>query len=307
MNSLNQRAARILRDCSADELRIDFSTAGSTTVVDFGVNTKGGLEAGLRLAEVCLSGLGSVEMQTCEAAPAVVVRTDHPVAACLQSQYAGWKVATNDYFAMGSGPMRATLSTEPIFQEMPIQEDASECVGVLETGSLPNDDVLGHLQQQLGAERALMLAVAPTASQAGNIQVVARSVETALHKLHEIDFPIETINSGYGTVPLPPVAQDDLTGIGRTNDAILYGGRVHLWVECEDEVIEQFGPLTPSSSSSAHGQNFLALFKQANYDFYGLDKSLFSPAVVSFHNLSTGNSQTFGTTCPEIVRDSFGL
>jgi len=309
MTSLNQRAARILRDCiaRADELKIDFSTVSSSTVVDFGVETRGGLEAGRMLAEVCLSGLGSVELQTCSESPAVVVRTDHPITACLQSQYAGWKVSADGYFAMGSGPMRATLSSEQIFQEMPIDEDASECVGVLESGALPNGEVLEQLQQTLGEQRALMLAVAPTASQAGNIQVVARSVETALHKLHEIDFPIETIQSGYGTVPLPPVAKDDLTGIGRTNDEILYAGRVHLWVDCEDEVLEEFGPLTPSSASSSHGSRFLTLFKEANYDFYGLDRTLFSPAIVTFHNLTTGNSHTFGKAVPEIVRESFGL
>ncbi|MCR9201519.1 MAG: methenyltetrahydromethanopterin cyclohydrolase [Planctomycetaceae bacterium] len=309
MTSLNQRAARILRDCiaRADELKIDFTTLGSCTVADFGVSTAGGLEAGRMLAEVCLSGLGTVELQTCGGAPAVVVRTDHPVRACLQSQYAGWKVSVDNYFAMGSGPMRATLSSEQIFQEMPVREEASECVGVLESGALPDAAVLEQLQQQLGEDRALMLAVAPTASQAGNIQVVARSVETALHKLHEIDFPIETVQSGYGTVPLPPVAKDDLTGIGRTNDAILYAGQVHLWVDCEDEVIEQFGPLTPSSASPSHGRKFLTLFKEANYDFYGLDKTLFSPAIVTFHNLTTGNSHTFGSAAPEIVQDSFGL
>lgn len=309
MSELNLRAARILRDCIArsTELHIDFETSGTSTIVDFGVATRGGLEAGRQLAEVCMAGLGTVSLQSDGGTPTVVVRTDHPVAACLQSQYAGWKISSDDYFAMGSGPMRATLSREQIFLEMPIHEDASECVGVLETGALPSAAVLADLQQQLGGERVLMLAVAPTASQAGNIQVVARSVETALHKLHEIDFPIETIQSGCGSVPLPPVAKDDLAGIGRTNDAILYGGVVHLWVDCDDETIEQFGPLTPSSASASHGEKFLTLFKQAGYDFYGLDKSLFSPAVVTFHNVTTGHSHTWGSTHPDLVRDSFGL
>ena len=40
-------------------------------------------------------------------APLVQVVTDHPVRACLASQYAGWAIKEGKYFAMGSGPMRA--------------------------------------------------------------------------------------------------------------------------------------------------------------------------------------------------------
>ena len=66
------------------------------------------------------------------------------------------------------------------------------------------------------------------------MQVVARSVETALHKLHEIGYDLHNVVSGFGAAPLPPVAADDLVGIGRTNDAILYGGEVTLWVKDDD-------------------------------------------------------------------------
>ena len=69
---------------------------------------------------------------------------------------------------------------------------------------------------------------APTASLAGGLQIVARSVETALHKLAELKFDLSRIISAHGTAPLPPVAANDLAAIGRTNDAILYGARVIL-------------------------------------------------------------------------------
>ena len=75
---------------------------------------------------------------------------------------------------------------------------------------------------------------APATSLAGTIQVVARSVETALHKLHELKFDLKQVVSGFGTAPLPPVATDFLHAIGRTNDAILYGGRVIVWVRADD-------------------------------------------------------------------------
>jgi methenyltetrahydromethanopterin cyclohydrolase len=132
-------------------------------------------------------------------------------------------------------------------------------------------------------------------------------VETALHKLHELKFPLEALCSGSGFAPLPPIAKNDLHGIGRTNDSILYGATVNLWVRTDDELIESIGSKVPSSSSSSHGQTFLSLFKAANYDFYALDPALFSPAVVVFHNIKTGRTFSFGHRVPTLLRESFGL
>ena len=75
-----------------------------------------------------------------------------------------------------------------------------------------------------------------------HVQIVARSVETALHKLHELGFDLTRIESGWGVAPLPPVAADDLAGIGRTNDAILYGGEVTLWVRGDDASLDGARP-----------------------------------------------------------------
>ncbi|MEZ6123396.1 MAG: methenyltetrahydromethanopterin cyclohydrolase [Planctomycetaceae bacterium] len=310
--NLNRRAARLLQQArdDADALKIDVSESGTATVLDFGVKADGGLEAGLLLARLCMAGLGRVELQnTCSRVdvPQVFVHTDHPIAACLQSQYAGWKIATKDFFAMGSGPMRALAGAESLYQELPAREDGSSAIGVLESAALATPAAISLIQDQIGSEVPLSLAVAPTASIAGNLQVVARSVETALHKLHELHFPLHTIVSGCGTAPLPPVAKTDLAGIGRTNDSILYGAQVNLWVNCDNEVIEEFGPQTPSCSSPSHGTSFLELFVQANHDFYALDKSLFSPAVVIFHNLASGDTYRFGRMVPELLLDSFGL
>lgn len=310
--SLNSNAAAILKGCveQSDSLRIATLQQAGATIVDFGVNKQGGLAAGLQLAKICMAGLAKVDLQAAGdlvPMPQVVVQTDQPIAACLQSQYAGWKIATDDFFAMGSGPMRASASNEELFQEFPSDEQATECVGVLESGSLPTESAISKIQEELGSGRTLSLAVAPTASHAGNIQVVARSVETAMHKLHEIGFPLDVVQSGFGSVPLPPVAKDDLKGIGRTNDAILYGGTVNLWVDCEDAIIEEFGPKTPSNSSDSHGEKFLTLFKNANHDFYALDKSLFSPAVITFHNSRTGNSFRYGEYMTKLLCESFGI
>ncbi|MEX1098130.1 MAG: methenyltetrahydromethanopterin cyclohydrolase [Planctomycetales bacterium] len=314
-HDLNRRASRLVKRIidSAGDLRIRVhEMPGGGRVIDCGVDAAGGLAAGLDLARVCMAGLGEVALVPGEIGgvpcPAVQVTTDHPVAACLWSQYAGWKIAVGEFFAMGSGPVRAAVASEELFARLGYSERPEACVGVLEGSNLPDEDVLRYVAEKSGvpAERVTLL-IARTASQAGNVQVVARSVETALHKLFELGFDVGRVENAYGIAPLPPVAKDDLAGVGRTNDAILYGARVTLWVRGDDESLAEIGPRVPSSSSESHGRPFLELFAEANHDFYALDPHLFSPAEVTFQNLDTGRVQRFGRIEPEILRQSFGL
>jgi methenyltetrahydromethanopterin cyclohydrolase len=135
--------------------------------------------------------------------------------------------------------------------------------------------------------------------------VVARSVETALHKLHELHFDLTQVVSGFGTAPLPPVAAEEMEAIGRTNDAILYGGRVSLWVRTDDAQLAEIGPKVPSSSSPDHGETFGEIFRRYECDFYKIDAALFSPATIVFHNLSSGKSHVFGQLAPDVMRRSF--
>lgn len=282
------------------------------TVLDFGVETSGSLQAGILLARVCMAGLSDVSLVpgTVEGIgfPTVQVQTDHPVEACLLSQYAGWRVSTDGYFGMGSGPMRAAAAREELFQKLPWNETPDRVVGVLEASALPGDGVAEYLAERCKvAPSGVTLAVAPTASLAGTIQVVARSVETSLHKLFELGFDVTRVKSGFGTAPLPPVAKDDLAGIGRTNDAILYGGRVTLWVTGDDASLAEIGPEVPASSAEGYGQPFLEIFRKADHDFYKIDPKLFSPAEIVFHNIETGSAFCFGEVAPAILRQSFGV
>jgi methenyltetrahydromethanopterin cyclohydrolase len=164
------------------------------------------------------------------------------------------------------------------------------------------DYLAGKLQ--LPRER-LTLLVARSASLAGVIQVVARSLETALHKLEMLHFDLGQIVWGQGTAPLPPVARKDVASMGRMNDAILYGGQVVLWVRTEDEQIAQIGPKVPASASSDYGAPFVEIFKRAGHDFYKIDPLLFSPARISFQNLNSGESFTFGRVDENVLRQSF--
>ena len=312
--TLNERAMRLADyvASSAAALRIAVQTTpAGARVIDCGVKSPGGLQAGLALARVCLAGQADVTLAPGDVAgvacPLVTVNTDHPVLACMASQYAGWEVKRDGkFFAMGSGPMRAAHGKEALFDDIPGREQAPCAVGVLETRKLPDDSVIGNLANALGLHsNKITLLAAPAASIAGNLQVVARSLETALHKLHELSFDLNQIVSGFGAAPLPPVAKDELGAIGRTNDAILYGGRVVVWVQADDDQLAEVGRKVPASASSDYGAPFAAIFQRYDHDFYKIDPMLFSPAEVVFNNLRTGRCFAFGRPCPEVMCRSF--
>jgi methenyltetrahydromethanopterin cyclohydrolase len=310
--NLNSQAERLAQEiiANAEQLRVGVRNVAGATVFDCGIEAQGGLEAGRLLAEVCMAGLGTVHIipgsPDLWPGPAVVVQTDAPVAACMAAQYAGWKVQHEKFFAMGSGPMRAAAGKEELFDKIGYREKSEAAVGVLETRSFPPDDVLRTLAEACGVPiERLTILVAPTASQAGGVQIAARSVETALHKLIELGFDLSRIESGFGTAPLPPVAHEDLAAIGRTNDAVLYGAEVTLWLRGDDESLRQIGPRIPSSASADYGEPFTEIFKRYGGDFYQIDPLLFSPAVVTLMNLDTGNSFRFGHTLPRVIHRSF--
>jgi methenyltetrahydromethanopterin cyclohydrolase len=226
----------------------------------------------------------------------------------MASQYAGWQITGEKFFAMGSGPMRALARRERLFETLGVVDRDDFAIGVLEASKPPPDDVCRDIAAKCNVVPSkLTLCIAPTASLAGTIQVVARSVETALHKLHEIGFPLEFVRSGFGVAPLPPVAKHDLAAIGRTNDAILYGGEAVLWVDCDDEQLSTLGPRVPSSASADHGRPFAEIFSRCGGDFYKIDPLLFSPAVVVFHNLASGRSFRYGRFEPDVLAESFAI
>jgi methenyltetrahydromethanopterin cyclohydrolase len=306
--NLNELAWRRCDELAADAERLNVAVskaAAGARIIDCGVKAAGGLEAGRRLAEICLADCGSVAI---EAGPnGVTVRTDQPLLACMASQYAGWQITGEKFFAMGSGPMRAIAGREPLFEKLGYREKADRVVGVLEASKLPTEEVCEKIATQCGVRpEHVTLVVARTASIAGTIQVVARSIETALHKLHELGYDLKKVVSGLGTAPLPPVAADDLVGIGRTNDAVLYGGDVTLWVRDDDARLAEIGPKIPSSASRDFGEPFANVFERYGRDFYKIDPLLFSPAAITFVNLTSGKEHRFGQVRPDVLQRSFG-
>jgi methenyltetrahydromethanopterin cyclohydrolase len=278
-------------------------------VIDAGVKQNSSLEAGVLLARICLADYAKVVIESEEAddiADYVHVSVDEPVAACMASQYAGWQISVGEYFAMGSGPFRAVYGKEKLFDDIGHREQSEIGVGVLETSKLPSAEVVKWIADKCAIETAnLTLVVARTASIAGGIQIVARSVETAMHKLHELKFDLSRITHGQGAAPVPPVAKDDMAALGRTNDAVLYGAQVVLDVVGDDDSIIEAGSKLPSNTSADYGQPFAEIFKRYDHDFYKIDPMLFSPAQVTIHNTDTGSIHTFGETNHDVLEQSF--
>jgi methenyltetrahydromethanopterin cyclohydrolase len=311
--SLNQRGRELADRLAADGdvLRVAARTLPSgTRLIDCGSAAPGGLEAGRRLAEICMAGLGSVTFAPLVLEgrwlPALAVVTDHPALACLASQYAGWRIDRDGYFAMASGPGRALIRAEELYDDLDVDEGASTAVLCLEARDEPPEALAAYVAERAGvAPGDLTLLFAPTASLAGGVQIAARIVETALHKLHEVDFDVRRVVSGFGSCPLPPVARTDAEAIGRTNDAILYGGQVELTIDAADDELEALVGRLPASASRDYGEPFGTVLEQANWDFYEIDPLLFSPAEIRLVNVASGRGFHAGGVNLEVLDRSF--
>ena len=311
--TMNERAWRTA-DAAVEravDLKITSSILSSgTRVIDAGIEARGGFGAGRLLAELCMGGLGHVEYVPLtidgQSWPGVQVWTDHPAESCMASQYAGWAITPEGYFAMGSGPLRAKARVEKeLFAKLGYEEDCARGVLVLETRAMPTDDVAAWIARKAGvAPGGLTLAVAPTASIAGGVQIVARVIETGLHKMDALAFDLRRVLSASGTAPIPPVAKNDLRAIGRTNDCVLYGGQARYTIDAADDDLARLAERLPASSSSDYGTPFYETFKRYEGDFYKIDPMLFSPAEVWLTSVSSGRTFHAGALNAAVLRQS---
>ncbi len=318
--SINALTAPLVASLVADAERLRLGVErlqNGCLVVDAGIHAPGGLEAGRRIAEICLGGLGSVSLSGNGPVAgwplAVHVHTTDPVLACLGSQYAGWSLSHKEegkkgFHALGSGPGRALAVKEPLFKELDYRDQSDQACLVLEVDRTPPLPLCEKIARDCGVElEALTLILTPTSSLAGTVQIVARVLEVAMHKSHELGFDLAMIRDGMGSAPLPPPAPDFLNAMGRTNDAILFAGQVQLFVSGEDGAAEKLCNDLPSSASRDYGRPFGEIFKAYDYDFFKIDPMLFSPARVMVSVLESGNSFAAGGLDIDLLEASFGI
>jgi methenyltetrahydromethanopterin cyclohydrolase len=316
--SVNRLAAplveRLIRDADALRIRVERSETGAV-VIDAGIDCPGGIEAGRRIAEICMGGLGQVRIGPSERFKRwgwqVEVGSTDPILACLASQLAGWQLSDGEgkqaFFALGSGPGRALARKEPLFEHLAYADQAENACLVLEVDKRPPPTLMEKAATACGlAPERLTLILTPTRSLAGVVQIVGRSLEVALHKLHHLKFPLDRVIDGLAAAPLAPPAPSFVAAMGRTNDAIIYGGMVHLFVTGPDDDARNLAEDLPSSKSRDHGRPFAEIFKAYKGNFYDIDPLLFSPARATITALDSGRSFAAGEFHEALLDRSFG-
>jgi methenyltetrahydromethanopterin cyclohydrolase len=312
--SVNELTAPLVANllANAKSLRLGVEThASGATIIDAGIKVAGGLEAGRLITEICMGGLGRVSLHSNPFFThwpwQLSVHSCNPVLSCLGSQYAGWSLAHEKFFSLGSGPGRAMAGREELYKELNYKDQAASAVLVLESEKAPPLEVIEKVARDTGLKpENLTFILTPTRSLAGAVQIVGRVLEVAMHKIHTLHFPLENVVDGMASAPVPPPSPDFLTGMGRTNDAILFGGHAHVFVTGSDEAAAQLARELPSSASRDYGRPFAEVFKSVNMDFYKIDPMLFSPAAVTVTAVDSGKSFTGGKLDAALLDQSFG-
>ena len=155
--NLNNGALKIFEEIAerSKELECAISKqSNGTTILDAGINVPGSNEAGRLVGEICLGGAGIVSLTEVTiddiTLPAVSVEVERVAEACLCSQYAGWTVKVDKYFAMASGPARALARVEKLYKELGYTEESDVAVVVLETREFPPDEVTEYIAGKCG-------------------------------------------------------------------------------------------------------------------------------------------------------------
>jgi methenyltetrahydromethanopterin cyclohydrolase len=315
--SVNRKAYTLVKKlCDQADLfgvLVRKTTAGAT-VIDAGIDTRGGFAAGQVITEICLGGLGKAEITYKQYGdlelPSIFVHTDYPAISTLGSQFAGWQIKADKYTAMGSGPARAlSLKPKELYEKICYEDSSAVAVLVLETSAEPPKEAIMKICEGCGVEAEnLFLVLVPTSCVAGSVQIAGRIVETGLHKLTELGLDPKLVAHACGYAPVAPVHPKVAQAMGRTNDAIIYAGTAYYTVSSDsDEDLVKLLEKAPASASKGYGKPFMEIFKEAGYDFYKIDPGLFAPAVFVINNSKTGKTFKAGKIDVEVLKKSIKL
>jgi len=310
MESLNRMATELVDEAIdfAAELAIDVhSLANEALVLDFGVDVPGGIEAGLLLAEIQTAGLATVQTRMDEVGGAplthVELATDHPALALLGAGKAGWELTAAGFEGLGSGPARALVAEEDIYQRIGYHDEFEFAVLAVESDELPDEAVAEAVAERAGVQASgVFLPTYATASLTGSVVTAARAAELAVFRLAELGYDLRDVLAASASAPVAPVAHEEATAMARTNDALAYGGVVHLVVE---EPFDQFEEAV-SVARSEHGTPFVDIFDSVDWTYEELSVELFGPAQLTV-DVRGGDTYVVGERSEGVLAESFGL
>jgi methenyltetrahydromethanopterin cyclohydrolase len=183
-------------------------------------------------------------------------------------------------------------------------------IAVLEGAKPTEADVESLLKRLCGAssfgrggfEGRLWICFAPTTSIAGSMQVQARVCEVAVKKAYDKKFDVGKIRAVRGWVPLIRPKSDFIAALGATNDSIIYGGSVEIWVDLPAEQLAEWGRhLISASAGEDYGTPFAQIFERYERDFYKIPPEVFTVAQVRLVSLKEDWAQTFGEPILRLV------
>ncbi|ELY45853.1 methenyltetrahydromethanopterin cyclohydrolase [Natronorubrum tibetense] len=310
MESLNRMAIELVDEALeyAEELNIGgYDLENEASVLDFGLEFDGGIEAGLLLTEIQTAGMATPSHRLGELGgapiPFVELSTDQPALSLLCSQKAGWEVMTEDFEGLGSGPARALVAEEEEFHRVGYTDAFDLTALAVETEQDPTEAAAEHVADLAEVETSgVFLLAYPTASLVGSITNAARTAELATFRLSELGYDPLDIVSATGRAPVAPVAADERTAIARTNDAIAYGGTAHLTVREDADIFED----VPSTAAEGHGRPFGEIFDDLEWEFSEVPSDLFAPAKVTIDVIG-GPTYVHGETDEALLVESFDL
>ncbi|WP_255167565.1 methenyltetrahydromethanopterin cyclohydrolase [Natrononativus amylolyticus] len=310
MESLNRMAIELVDEALeyAEELNVGaYELENEATVLDFGLEFDGGIEAGLLLTEIQTAGLATPGRDLAEIGgapiPHVELSTDQPALALLCSQKASWELATEDFEGLGSGPARALVAEETEFRTVGYTDAFDLTALAVETDREPTAAAAAQVADLAEVEpTGVFLLAFPTASVAGSVTNAARVAELATFRLTELGYDPLNIVSATGRAPVAPVAASEEAAIGRTNDAVAYGGTAHLVVREEFDAFES----VPSTAADEHGRPLASVFDDLEWNFEEVPADLFGPAKVTIDVLG-GPTYVYGETSEDVLVESFEL
>jgi len=324
--SLNASALTLVKKLcdEAERYAVDVEeTASGVTLIDAGIQAEGGFLAGEIVTEICLGGYGKANLLPIQygdvVMPSIFVQTDHPTLSTLASQFAGWQIKIGEFSAIASGPARAlALKPKDLFEKIMYKEESETAVLVLETEKKPPEEALQLIASKCKVmPKNMFLVLFSTTSLTGATQVSGRIVETGLFKLMKLGLDPLLVKHGWGYAPIVPLHPSAGEAMGRTNDAVLYGGTTNYIVSLEDDgKLENFVKMAPSSASkmlqearriAEKNPRFLDIFKEAGFDFYKIDPDIFAPAVVIVNNTKTGKTFRAGSLDLDVLKGSLGV
>ncbi|UOY09876.1 methenyltetrahydromethanopterin cyclohydrolase [Methanonatronarchaeum sp. AMET6-2] len=297
--NVNETTISIIEEMIAwsEETNIKVKEIGDAVLLDC---SEGGYDAGALYSMACQGGLATTGFTETEVGdytlPATQNYTDNPLTACIDCQ----KASVNLGGAIASGPAKLLLGECNTHRT----ENSDYAVIALETNQTPTKEEINEFASRCGVQnKCLYIITAPTNSQVGAIQISARAIETALFKLDRLDYDLSKIKNAFSVTPIPPTAETQEEAMGRTNDAIIYGGKVHLTTEEYDPIFEKI----PSNQSKNYGKSMIEAYMDADREFHKIDQDFFAPAEITVNSLDDGKLRKHGEINTNKMIDSFGM